>query len=74
MIEEMAKKFLASPEGQKMIMDFLLSDNGKKTVMNFMSDPKGKQTVVSFIKQIVSGLDLPEDQKSLVLNALNLLS
>jgi hypothetical protein len=74
MIEEMAKKFLASPEGQKAIMDFLMSDNGKKTVTNIMADPKGRQTILSFIKQIINGLNLPEDQKAIVLNALKLIS
>ena len=73
MIEEMAKKFLASPEGQKVIMDFLMSDHGKKTVANIMADPKGRQTALSFVKQIIGGLNLPEDKKAIVLNALNVL-
>jgi len=73
MIEEMAKKFLASPEGQKAIMDFLMSDNGKKAIGNIMSDPKGKQVALSFIKQIVHSLNLPEDKKTIVLNALDVL-
>ena len=70
----MAKKFLASPEGQKMIMNFLMSDEGKKTVMNILSDPKGKTAAISFIKQIIGGLDLPEEKKAIVQTALNVLA
>ena len=69
----MAKKFLASPDGQKAIMDFLMSEHGNKTVANIMADPKGRQTVISFIKQVINSLNLPEDKKTIVLNALDVL-
>ena len=73
MIADMAKKFLASPEGQKVIIEFLMSEEGKKTIANIMNDPKGKEMAVSVIKQIVSGFDLPEDKKTLIQSALNAL-
>ena len=74
MIEEMAKKFLTSPEGQKMIVDYLLSDDGKKMLGNIMQDPKGRETIISAIKQVLATLNLPEDKKAIVQNALNVLS
>jgi hypothetical protein len=74
MIEEMAKKFLTSPEGQKMITEFLLSDDGKKMIGNIMKDPKGKENILSAIKQILGALDLPDDKKAIVQNALNVLA
>ena len=74
MIEEMAKKFLASPEGQKVIMDFLQSDNGKKAIANILADPKGRASAISLMKQIIQGLHLPEDKKAIVLSALNVLA
>jgi len=74
MIEEMVKKFLASPEGKKMITNFLLSDDGKKVIENIMKDPKGREEVLSAIKQILGALDLPEDKRAIVQNALDVLA
>jgi len=74
MIEEMAKKYLTSPEGQKMITDFLLSDDGKKMLGNIMQDPKGREAVLSAVKQILGTLNLPEDKKAIVQSALNVLT
>jgi hypothetical protein len=73
MIEEMAKKFLTSPEGKKMIAEFLLSDEGKKVIGDVLKDPKGKEALLYGVKQLLNTLDLPDDKKAIVQSALNLL-
>ena len=74
MIEEMAKKFLESPEGQKMIIDYLLSDNGKKAISQVISDPNGRSSVISLVTHVLDLLNLPADQKQLIKSALNSLA
>jgi len=57
-----------------MITNFLLSDDGKKVIENIMKDPKGREEVLSAIKQILGALDLPEDKRAIVQNALDVLA
>lgn len=70
-MEDMAKQFLSSPEGQKMIMDFISSPEGIKTIQKMVRSPEGKKAVGSLIKTALPAIELSNEEMSMITRLLD---
>lgn len=66
----MAKKFLASPEGQQMIRDFLASPEGMKMIREMIASPEGKKVAGGMLLTVLDQLPVPDDAKGILKKAL----
>jgi hypothetical protein len=65
-MENMAKQFLSSPEGQKMIMDFISSPDGVNTIKKMVGTPEGKKAVGSLIKTALPALGISGEEMGMI--------
>jgi hypothetical protein len=73
-MNSMAKKFLTSPEGQKMITEFLSSPEGMKVIRDMIATPEGKKMAGGLLLSMLDQLPLTDDVKGIVRQALQSLS
>lgn len=70
-MENMAKQFLTSPEGQKMVIEFLTSPEGKNAIMNFVGTPEGKKAIGTLIKTAIPALGIGGEEAGTITGILD---
>ena len=65
-MENMAKQFLSSPEGQKMIMDFISSPDGINTLKKMVGTPEGKKAVGAIIKSALPAMGVGNEEMGMI--------
>lgn len=64
------KNFLASPKGQQTVRNYLNSPEGQAAVDAYLATPAGQQMARLLLARSLDRLDLPDDIKALVREAL----
>ena len=65
-MENMAKQFLSSPEGQKMIMDFISSPEGINTIKKMVGTPEGKTAIGTLVKTALPALGVGNEEMGMI--------
>lgn len=61
-MENMAKEYLSSPEGQKMVLNFISSPEGINIIKKIIDTPEGKQAFGSLVKNILPALGVNDEE------------
>lgn len=70
-MDQMAKQFLSTPEGQKMVVDFISSPEGVATLKKIIGTPEGKKAMVSLLKTALPVLGLSAEDLTTISRILN---
>jgi len=63
--------YLASPQGKEMISRYLTSAEGQGSVREYLATPEGKRTARAILPLLLEGIDLPDNARILVYDAIN---
>jgi len=69
-MQGMIKGYLASPKGQQTVQKYLNSPEGQAAIDAYLATPSGQQMARLLLARSLDRLDLPDDVKAIVKNAL----
>ena len=69
-MQGLIKGYLVSPQGQQAVHEYFASAQGQAAVDSYLATPGGQQVARLLLARSLDGLDLPNDVKDLVKQAL----
>ena len=63
--------YLASPPGQVMILNYLSSAEGQASIREYFATPEGKQTAKAILPLLLDGIDMPDEVRISVRDAIS---
>jgi len=70
-MQAMIAGYIASPKGQEALRTYIASPEGQKTLNTCLATPEGQQMARLLLGQTIDSLDLPEDIRNQVRQALD---
>jgi len=63
--------YLASPQGKEMISRYLTSAEGQGSVREYLATTEGKRTAKAILPLLLEGIDVPDEVRISVCNAIS---
>jgi hypothetical protein len=73
-MKRMVTLYLATPQGQEMILNYLSSPEGQQAICEFVTTPKGRAVMKQVLPCILSNMSLPPDLQREVIRKLEEIS
>ncbi len=71
MMKGFVATYLTSPQGKEMIHCYLSSAEGQVSIRKYLATPEGKQTARAILPLLLEGIDVPEDIRISVREAIS---